>query len=105
MRADAAGVRASVAQPPGAAIVAPVEFPDTKPHAKSPTLDGSSERFVPCSVYSVHEFLVRAEDCDATWLESHERKRAFVPWDEALKCVAWRRGMAEALQRVYMRRA
>ena len=71
---------------------------DTKPHKKSPSDDPNNPQFIPNSVYSVHEFFVTGAD-DDPWLESDERKRAWVPFDEAQARVAWRRGMDEMIAR------
>lgn len=72
---------------------------DTKPHATSPTSDVHDPTFIPHTLYSVHEFLVSDNACKETWLESHERVRYWIPWDEAYKRVQWRRGIGEAMQR------
>lgn len=91
-------MRAPLALPPGAPTEA-LEIPDTKPHKHSPSADAADAAFVPATVYSVHEFVVAPEHVEAKWPEAKERVRLFVPPAEARERVAWRRGMADALQR------
>ena len=100
MPLTAAGVSASMDRPPWCAENSePVTIRDSKPHAASPTADPSDPAFIPHTLYSVHEFLVPESACKETWLESDERVRHWVPWDEACQRVHWRRGMSEAMQR------
>lgn len=101
----AAGVRAPLDLPPWVQPETHIEVPDPKPHKKSPSKDASSPEFVPQSVYSVHEFLVPSGTGEATWLESHERQRTWVPFSEALARVAWRRGMGDALSQSALARS
>lgn len=99
---EEAGVRAPLPVPAWVpASGAELSLRDTKAHAKSPTADANDAAFVPSTVYTVHEFQVTSDAAAAHCLESDERTREFVPWQEARARVAWRRGMADALDRAY----
>jgi len=100
IRLMAAGVSAPMERPPWCTENRElITIRDSKPHATSPTTDPNDPAFIPHTLYSVHEFLVPNNACKETWLESDERVRHWVPWDEACKRVQWRRGMGEAMQR------
>ncbi|WFD19219.1 diphosphoinositol-polyphosphate diphosphatase [Malassezia caprae] len=101
---EEAGVSAPMDRPPWCTDHGePITIRDSKPHAKSPTSDPNDPAFIPHTLYSVHEFLVPDSACKETWLESNERVRHWVSWDEACERVQWRRGMGEAMQRAALR--
>ncbi|WFD27112.1 hypothetical protein MNAN1_002108 [Malassezia nana] len=95
-----AGVDASMEMPPWwPAETEPAIIKDPRPHASSPTKCSTDPAFVAHTLYSVHEFLVTESACKETWLESDERSRHWVPWNEAYESVKWRNGLGEAMQR------
>lgn len=91
-------MRASLDLPTWAAGAQDVTVSDTKPHSSSPTKDPASADFVPHSIYILHEFVVPSTKGEAKWPEASERKREWVPFDEAARRVAWRRGMGDAMR-------
>ncbi|WFD34751.1 diphosphoinositol-polyphosphate diphosphatase [Malassezia cuniculi] len=90
---EEAGIYAPIDLPPWKKTDDFPVVPDTKAHSKSPTDDPNDKQFIPHSIYSVHEFLVPSDAAEGPWLESDEREREWVSFDEAKSRVAWRRGM------------
>ncbi|CAO1627268.1 unnamed protein product [Parajaminaea phylloscopi] len=78
--------------------VSSVDVADHKPHKKSPSADKKSGSFVPRAIYTAVEVPISEEDALADWPEQAERQRRFVPVEEALELINWRRDIYEMLK-------